>query len=155
MKQYPKVSSALAAALLSMAMQATADSVARTWNEENLAAVRLSFPDPPVHARNLFHVSVAMYDAWAAYDPEATGYIYRENTTFPEDVEAARREAISHAAYRMLRHRYITVRHPNTPVTNALQTQNAIRAAMVSLGYDPNDLGALGNSPSAVGNRVA
>ena len=75
MKQYPKVSSALAAALLSMAMQATADSVARTWNEENLAAVRLSFPDPPVHARNLFHVSVAMYDAWAAYDPEATGYI--------------------------------------------------------------------------------
>ena len=155
MKQYPKVSSALAAALLFMAMQATADSVARTWNEENLAAVRLSFPDPPVHARNLFHVSVAMYDAWAAYDPEATGYIYRENTTFPEDVEAARREAISHAAYRMLRHRYITVRHPNTPVTNALQTQNAIRAAMVSLGYDPNDLGALGNSPSAVGNRVA
>ena len=155
MKQYPKVSSALAAALLSVAMQATADSVARTWNEENLAAVRLSFPDPPVHARNLFHVSVAMYDAWAAYDPEATGYIYRENATFPEDVEAARREAISHAAYRMLRHRYITVRHPNTPVTNALQTQNAIRAAMVSLGYDPNDLGALGNSPSAVGNRVA
>ena len=155
MKQYPKVSSALAAAFLSMAMQATADSVARTWNEENLAAVRLSFPDPPVHARNLFHVSVAMYDAWAAYDPEATGYIYRENTTFPEDVEAARREAISHAAYRMLRHRYITVRHPNTPVTNALQTQNEIRAAMVSLGYDPNDLGALGNSPSAVGNRVA
>ena len=155
MKQYPKVSSALAAAFLSMAMQATADSVARTWNQENLAAVRLSFPDPPVHARNLFHVSVAMYDAWAAYDPEATGYIYRENTTFPEDVEAARREAISHAAYRMLRHRYITVRHPNTPVTNALQTQNEIRAAMVSLGYDPNNLGALGNSPSAVGNRVA
>ena len=77
MKNHPRWGVSLAAALLSMVMPSSADSVARTWNEQNLAAVRLSFPDPPVHARNLFHVSVAMYDAWAAYDSEATGFLFR------------------------------------------------------------------------------
>ena len=51
-------------------------SVARIWNEENLKAIRLSFPDPPVHARNLFHVSVAMWDAWCAFDQKSMGYIH-------------------------------------------------------------------------------
>ena len=126
MKNHPRWGVSLAAALLSMVMPSSADSVARTWNEQNLAAVRLSFPDPPVHARNLFHVSVAMYDAWAAYDSEATGYLFRENVTSAGDVEAARREAVSHAAYQVLRHRYISVRHPNTPLANALQVQNEL-----------------------------
>ena len=44
----------------------TNQSVARQWDEETLAAIRRDNPRPPVHARNLFHVSVAMYDAWAA-----------------------------------------------------------------------------------------
>ena len=154
MKNQPRWGVSLAAALLSMVMPSSADSVARTWNEQNLAAVRLSFPDPPVHARNLFHVSVAMYDAWAAYDSEATGYLFRENVTSAGDLEAARREAVSHAAYQVLRHRYITVRHPNTPLASALQVQNELRALMISLGYNPNNLSTAGNSPSAVGNRV-
>ncbi len=154
MKNHPRWGVSLAAALLSMIMPSSADSVARTWNEQNLAAVRLSFPDPPVHARNLFHVSVAMYDAWAAYDSEATGYLFRENVIATGDVEAARREAVSHAAYQVLRHRYIAVRHPNTPLANALQVQNELRELMISLGYNPNNLSTAGNSPSAVGNRV-
>ena len=154
MKNHPRMGATLAAALLSIVMPASADSVARTWNEQNLAAVRLSFPDPPVHARNLFHVSVAMYDAWAAYDPEATGYLFRENITSTGDVEAARRVAVSHAAYQVLRHRYIAVRHPNTPLANALQVQSELRQLMISLGYNPNDLSTAGDSPSAVGNRV-
>ncbi len=48
--------------------------IARVWNEENLAAIRLDRPHPPVQARNLFSVSAAMYDAWAAYDPKAVGF---------------------------------------------------------------------------------
>ena len=44
-------------------------SVARKWNEATLLAIRNDFARPTVHARNLFHTSVAMYDAWAAYDP--------------------------------------------------------------------------------------
>ena len=39
--------------------------VARRWDEALLDAIRRSLPNPPVHARNLFHTSVAMWDAWA------------------------------------------------------------------------------------------
>src|SRR5882762_3125484 len=53
-------------------------SVARRWDEALLDAIRRSLPNPPVHARNLFHLSVAMWDAWAAYDPIASGYIFTE-----------------------------------------------------------------------------
>ena len=50
-------------------------SIARRWNEQLLNAIRRSLPNPPVHARNLFHLSVAMWDTWAAYDPVASGYL--------------------------------------------------------------------------------
>ncbi|WNH08384.1 hypothetical protein [Thalassobellus suaedae] len=38
-------------------------SVARLWNEALLDAIRRDYARPTVHARNLFHTSVAMYDA--------------------------------------------------------------------------------------------
>src|SRR3954470_2670490 len=79
-----------------------APSIARIWDEENLSAVRIDRPHPPVQARNLFSTSVAMYDAWAAYDPLAVGYVYRGKHT-AADLTAARRQAISYAAYRILR----------------------------------------------------
>ena len=51
------------------------DSVSRTWNEHLLNAIRDDFARPTVHARNLFHVSAAMYDAWAAYSGTASTYL--------------------------------------------------------------------------------
>jgi len=57
-----------------------APSIARVWDEEILAAIRIDTPHPPVHARNLFGLSVAMYDAWTAYDPVAVGYVIAANT---------------------------------------------------------------------------
>lgn len=134
--------------------QARAESVARQWNEALLEAVRLSFPDPPVHARNLFHVSVAMYDAWAAYDPVAVGYLHREEAT-AADVEAARNEAISYAALRVLAYRYMTVRHPNTSFINARLAEGVFDRLIRELGYDPLVTTVAGDSPAAVGNRVA
>ena len=50
-------------------------SVARIWNEELLDAIRGDFARPTVHARNLFHTSAAMYDAWAVYDGTASTYL--------------------------------------------------------------------------------
>ena len=50
-------------------------SVARRWNEVLLQAIREDFARPPVHARNLFHTSIALYDAWAAYDTIAETYL--------------------------------------------------------------------------------
>ena len=69
-------------------------SIARNWNERILEGIRMDTPHPPVHARNLFTFSVCMYDAWAAYDTNAVGFIYRGKHT-AADVAAARREAIS------------------------------------------------------------
>ena len=76
-------------------------SVPRHWNEATLAAIRDDFPAPTVHARNLFHSSAAMWDAWAAFDPDATGVFVDEEHT-ADDVAAAREEAMSFAAYRIL-----------------------------------------------------
>jgi hypothetical protein len=81
-------------------------SVARRWDEALLGAIRRALPNPPLHARNLFHASVAMWDAWATYDPHASGYIVKEKQT-ASNVAAARNEAISYAAYRVLSARFI------------------------------------------------
>src|ERR1700689_2491939 len=80
-------------------------SIARRWSEQILAAIRLDVPRPTVHARNLFHVSAAMWDVWAGYDTTAKGVFVRERLKAP-DVAEARRVAISYAAYRVLVHRY-------------------------------------------------
>ncbi len=122
-------------------------SIARRWNEQLLNAVRRDIPRPGVHARNLFHVSVAMYDAWAAYDETADGYLVREKLT-AQDVGAARDEAISYAALRVLHHRYDTA--VGGPVSST-----CFDAFMSSLGYDVDDTGAEGDSPRALGNRIA
>ena len=53
-------------------------SIARRWNEQILNAIRRDIPRPGVHARNLFHVSAAMYDAWASFDATADGVFFRE-----------------------------------------------------------------------------
>src|SRR5579864_9180437 len=68
-------------------------SVARRWDEALLDAIRRALPAPTIHARNLFHVSAAMWDAWAAYDPQASGYFVTDKLS-ASDVAAARDEAI-------------------------------------------------------------
>ena len=123
------------------------ESVARKWNEQNLNAIRLDIPHPPVHARNLFHVSVAMWDAWAAFDDVAVGYLHNESA-FAPDVEVARKEAISFAAYRVLRSRY-----QNS--VGADETKDALINQMVTLGYDESNISTEGDSPAALGNRIA
>ena len=45
--------------------------VPRQWNDILLEPIRNKFARPTVHARNLFHISIAMYDAWAIYKDEA------------------------------------------------------------------------------------
>ena len=124
-----------------------AESIAREWNELLLDAIRIDTPRPTVHARNLFHVSAAMYDSWAAYDPVAVGYIANENQT-AADIEAARNEAISFAAYRVLNNRFAA-----SP--GAATSLPAFTAQMTTHGYDDGFTSTVGNSPAAVGNRIA
>jgi hypothetical protein len=124
----------------------SAPSIARTWDEQNLAAIRIDSPNPPVHARNLFHLSVCMYDAWAAYDTNAVGYLFREKHT-AADLALARREAISYAAYRILRQRYVF----SKSASNTLAT---LAAQMVQLGYPTNNFSLDTSTPAGVGNSV-
>lgn len=221
--------------LQAVAQGAPEHSIARIWNERLIAAIRTDIPKPPVHARNLFHVSVAMWDAWAHYDPIAEGYLYKEKSsvlapasvtlpgarvegstvdgwtnhatseqghsgsglnqitlchcppgnpnncrtirvgapaanahlnhgdslgacttdvtkTYDPAVEAARAEAISFAAYRVLKYRFPTETtcHPGATAAHA-----AFDAQMDTLGYDKTFTSTVGDSPAAVGNRIA
>ncbi len=122
-------------------------SVARLWNEALLNAIRGDLSRPTVHARNLFHTSVAMWDAWAVYSQNAYPWMSAEHHT-ATDVEAARKEAISYAAYHM-----ILARFSVSP--GAANTIAAVRALMLKLGYNPDFHGTVGNTPKAVGNRIA
>jgi len=81
-------------------------------------AVRNDFARPTVHARNLFHISAAMYDAWSVYDEVATPWLLgRDDLICPFDELAMsstlknrtavdRIETISFAAMRIILHRF-------------------------------------------------
>ncbi|MDX6439932.1 MAG: hypothetical protein QOF45_2515 [Gaiellaceae bacterium] len=122
-------------------------SVARVWDEAILDAIRRDVPAPTTHARNLFHLSAAMWDAWAAYDRTADGYFVREKHRAP-DVQAAREAAISYAAYRVLLWRYAQGAGLQT-------TFDALTATMTSLCFSPGFTSGQGDSPAALGNRIA
>jgi len=122
-------------------------SVARQWNEQLLSAIRRDFARPTVHARNLFHVSTAMWDAWAAYDATADTFLIHEHAA-AADVETARAETISFAAYRVLR-----VRFAASP--GAAASLLSFDDKMTALGYDKNFISTVGDSPAALGNRIA
>jgi hypothetical protein len=122
-------------------------SVARRWDEALLDAIRRALPAPTVHARNLFHVSAAMWDAWAVYDSTAAGYFFHEKHT-ATDVAAARNEAISYAAYRVLTSRYIR----SVGADAALSEFDDL---MDGLCYPLDVTTTVGDSPAAIGNRIA
>jgi ASPIC and UnbV/FG-GAP-like repeat len=122
-------------------------SVARVWDEAILAAIRRDTPAPTTHARNLFHLSAAMWDAWAVYDRTADGTFVTEKHR-ATDVQAAREAAISYAAYRVLLWRYAQA--------TALETTfEELTKKMESLCFRPGYASTKGNSPAAIGNRIA
>jgi len=140
--------------------QQTGWSVARIWNEELLDGIRNDFARPTVHARNLFHTSVVMYDAWAVFDGTADTYMLGNTLgdfscaynamPVPEDVPAARNQVLSYAAYRLLTHRF--AKAPGAEIVHRSFDQT-----MASLGYDAAFTStdySTGN-PAALGNYLA
>ncbi len=118
-------------------------SVARKWNEVLLQDIREDFARPPVHARNLFHTGIALYDAWAAYDTMATPYLLGKTVstytcpfngvTIPANAVAAQEQAMSFAMYRILLSRFNFL----SPSSVAAAARAA--ALMAQLGYDINN----------------
>ena len=122
-------------------------SIARVWNEALLHAIERDTPAPTVHARNLFHVSAAMWDAWAAYDSQADGWLVREKLG-ADDARAARETALSYAAYRLLLHRY-------SYASGLQETFDELVATLERLCYRIDYVETAGDSPAALGNRIA
>jgi len=130
-------------------------SVARRWNEATLNAIRRDFPAPTVHARNLFHVSTAMWDAWTAYDADPgsgmfvdEAYQFVDQTANDHLVDRAREIAMSFAAYRVLAHRYSAA--DGAPASIA-EFDTAMRLMCLS----PDEVSTKGTSPAELGNRIA
>ena len=122
-------------------------SVARQWNEVLLDSIRKDFARPTVHARNLYHTGAAMWDAWAAYDNQADQVLHHEKL-LAKDVQAAREEAMSYAMYRLLRHRFAS-----SPAMPFVFPEYDL--LMEELGYNTDITTVDGNSPAALGNRIA
>ena len=135
-------------------------SVARDWNEQILNGIRNDFARPTVHARNLFHSSILIYDAWAIFDDEAdTVFLGKQFGGFtcdfngiviPPNVDAARHEIISYAVYRLMLHRF-----NNSP--GSVDIQSSINSLMTDYGYDTNftSINYSTNSYAALGNYMA
>ena len=135
-------------------------SIAREWNEQLLEAIRKDFARPTVHARNLFHSSVLMYDAWAIFNNTAQpiflgttfGDYYTEYAplAIPIDKNEASKEIMSYAVFRLLMHRFA-----NSP--NAMETLASLETFFASLGYDKNNtsLDYSDGSYAALGNYMA
>lgn len=144
-------------------------SVARNWNEALLYAIRRDLARPTVHARNLFHTSVALYDAWAIYDDNATPYLLGRTqrngfsctvagktrkvlqSLAGPDRNSARNTAMSFAAYRLLMHRFAS--SPGAP--GSLQHFDEL---FDSLGFDAEDTEsdiASNPRPEVLGNALA
>lgn len=120
-------------------------SVARRWIEQNLAAIRLEVPQPGVHARNLYHLSVTMFDAWASFETSQNGLV---NETLSANLEVTDRETvISHAAFRILSHRYGMGRR-------GPRHSSCFRAVMQDMGLNPDMNSLDGESAAALGNRI-
>jgi hypothetical protein len=144
---------AIACLLTSTNVTQADPTTARLWNEQLLHAISIDTARPTVHARNLFSLSTAMYDAWAAYDTTANQFIHQEKVTVGGDVTAARDMAISHAAYNVILHRFVFGPAGNGP--GAFQTLVDVRQQMTNLGYNPDFTSTVGDSPAALGNRIA
>lgn len=139
----------------------TEHSVARQWSELLLHAIRRDFARPTVHARNLHHTAAAMYDAFVACgNTSACTYLLGQQVDgftcsfdgfpAPVDLSAARDQAISFAAYRLLTHRFA-----NSPGNFTMQ--QAFDAHMATLGYDINATSTDYSSgeAAALGNYIA
>ena len=63
------------------------ESVARQWNELLLESIRNDFARPTVHARNLFHTSAAMWDAWSCFEDGPAPWLFNESVIPTGNIE--------------------------------------------------------------------
>ena len=136
-------------------------SIAKKWMDVMLKMVQQDGQGPTIQARNFFHTTAAMYDAWAAYDENQETYFLNKdyhghflkfnpkklNTT---NIDSLRNIAISHAAFNVLQEKYSQYGSKGRTVDIAVDL-------MESLGYykKRNDTNYEDGSPESLGNYIA
>lgn len=139
--------------------------VAREWTDALLFAIRRDLARPTVHARNLHHLSAAMFDAWSLYDPVASSYFISAGSAITScqvtnvqrevilntdsNLADAQKLALGQAAWQLLTHRF-----ENSSSNSQLQAR--FDSVAVSQGLEVvDDTQTDLNNPEVVGRLVA
>ena len=114
------------------------------WDEAAQQAVRNTNPGPTVASRAYGMVQTAMFDAWAAYDPQAIATQLGDSLQRPSDENTVlnKSEAMSYAAYRTLVDLF----------PDQIELFNQV---MVDLGYNPALASTDTNTASGIGTVSA
>lgn len=116
-------------------------SIVAQWNELTLEAIREGSAKPTATTYQLHLASSAVYDAWAAFDPDAYGH-YSEIDTDLSNTDDNKAEAVSFAAYAAL--------------SALFPSQQALfDAFMLELGYNPADASTDTSNAAGVGTLAA
>ena len=114
------------------------------WDQAIQQAVITESPGPTVASRAYGIIHTAMYDAWAAYDPEAVATQLWDNLQRPasENTDANKTAAMSYAAYRV--------------ASELFPGQQAVfDGVMARLGLDPSNTSTDTTTPAGIGNVSA
>ena len=132
------------------------EDIAQEWVRLVIQAAAEDAQAPTAEARTFFHVGIAMYDAWAAYDATATGYLTGntlKQTVAANDKLAKQVEAVSHAVYRVAAARFADL--GAQPAGSAGQVAFAAFAKkMKDLGYVDASGQPVTSDAQAVGMQV-
>ncbi|MDY6805986.1 MAG: vanadium-dependent haloperoxidase [Cyanobacteriota bacterium] len=114
------------------------------WDEAAQQAVRNTNPGPTIASRAYGMVHTGMFDAWAAYDPEAIGTQLGDTLQRPleENTTLNKSEAMSYAAYGILVDLF----------PDQIELFNGV---MLELGYDPSLASTDTNTPEGIGTVSA
>src|SRR6185369_17223120 len=108
MRWYHRASTAgLGLAILSVSSiraQVPIDNYVIRWDNAALQAIRTLKPGPPMNARSLAMLHTAIFDAWTAYEGNATGTRLGGSLRRPTEERTLenKNKAISYAAYDVL-----------------------------------------------------
>lgn len=168
---YPLLGEDCAGNLIDEGVSPETHSIARIWNEVVLHGVRHDWARPTVHARNLWHTSMLMYDAWAAWEPDTVGapalyflgqtvagftcpFTGLEPAETAEERRAAQEASISYGVARVILHRFAEA--PQAGVTLA-EVENRMADLGYDLAYTSTDYttGTLEERAAALGNYLA
>ncbi len=132
-------------------------SVARIWMELMLECIKVDGNGPTVQARNMYHTTAAMYDAWAVFQPsqetiflgktQGGFHIPFEGMEIPKNADSAANIAISYAAYRMISLRFEQYgSKTRTADQLAFQLEDlGLKPGFKSQDYQSGSAAALGN----------